>query len=308
MSTINFETGLAVDGYPVLASHAGHFYTVVNGETIGASAFDRLEAAVASHLSELAAKRENQRKQAARRAVGKMQVWTRKGVRGHLEQATFRGYHATTGTPLLTFADGDKPIGKKYYTLYTGLQQEQVDAVNTLIDRSKAAAAAVEAQADRAVPKSKLFAEAKDGQIVVTRDKYSRHPEEVARLPFAVHGKVLSVEVNGIDVRAETMPDLKGMVLRLLHPAYERLVWIVDERTSALLPEPQRYLGDDRLHDPDDQGYSSSLKIFEDRAEAEEYLRLKKEHEAAGRALRDALAALPRLEREEDRDEDEGEM
>jgi hypothetical protein len=304
MSTTSFDTGLAIDGYPVRVSNNGLFYAVVNGEILSSPVFDRLEIDIAAHLADLIDKRERQRKQAARRAIGKMQVWTRKDIRGHLEQATFRGYHATTGTPLLTFADGSKPIGKKYYTLFHGLEQEQVDAVNGLIDAAAAADRAVEAQAERAVGKSRLTGDAKDGHVVVMHGKYTREAKEVARFPFAVDGRVLTAVVNGAPLSGETMHDLQGEVVRRLHPAYGRQVWIVDDRAPALLPEPQEYLGDDRLHDPDDQRYGYSLKVFEDRAEAEEYLRLKKGRESARQALRDALAALPHLEREEDHEED----
>jgi hypothetical protein len=304
MSTTSFDTGLAVDGHPVRVSGGGLFYAVVNGETISSPVFDRLEIDIAAHLADLVEKRERQRRQAARRAVGRMQVWTRRDIRGHLEQATLRGYHATTGTPLLTFADGGKPIGKKYYALFHSLGQEQVDAVNGLIDAARAADRAVEDQAERAVRKSRLSGEAKDGHVVVMHGKYTREAREVARFPFAVDGRVLTAVVNGVPLSGETMHDLQGEVVRHLHPAYGRQVWIVDDRGPALLPGPREYLGDDRLHDPDDQRYGSSLKVFEDRAEAEEYLRLQKERESVRRALRDALAALPRLERGEDEAEE----
>lgn len=290
------DTNLEIDGRKVYVTPAGLFSVKVGGEVLTSVRFDRLEREIEAHLAEIAEKQERQRRAAQRRAsAGAIPVWVRENTWGRLVPATYRGRHATTGATLLTLADGTKPVGKKFYTLYADLTKEQVDEVNGLRERTIEIDNLIDASKEKAIQKGRLSAYTKEGWVTVVHDKYGRNRKDVAEFTFTASGQYLSVDIGDTVLSAESAHDLEEAVVRRLHPDYGKQVWIIDIRNMALRDQPEVFLGDVRAHFAEENFYSSDALAYVDRADAEEFLRLKALRSEVGDQFKQALDALPKL-------------
>lgn len=285
-----------LDGYAVRIDQYGTFYITLAGggdvNTVSAPTWEGLKFRLAEHFEYQQEQAKARAEQAKTRAgVNARRAWVMSGDH-RLIEVSYRGKHASTGAPLLTYPGGSKSSDRT--TVYVDLTEQDVTEVNARLTRLTEVKNDLNNLRGMAVQDQDLraYVNTDDGLAMVVESGYGRTRQTEAREPFEV--------VDGMFVIADhrqkpvdTFQEMSTEYIRRMHPHYDQPIWVVNRGTYEVRG-PFPYGGDSNAHIEDDER-AYALMVFLSAWDAQGYARLLGEQDRLQREHAAAMALLPQV-------------